>query len=84
MTVKQWGFTALKYALMLCGLLFLGQLIAPYLKFSGNAGDQPQWGERQEGDCGDIERARVLVQAPRFHVKERREWGRPAVVAEHR
>lgn len=43
MTVKQWGLTALKYALMLCGLLFLGQLIAPHLKFSGNAGDQPQY-----------------------------------------
>lgn len=43
MTVKQWGLAGLKYALMLCGLIFLGQLVTPYLKSWGSPADQPQY-----------------------------------------
>jgi HlyD family secretion protein len=43
MTVKQGCLASLKYALMLCGLIFLGQLITPYLKWGGNSADQPQY-----------------------------------------
>ena len=43
MTVKQWGLAGLKYALMLCGLIFLGQLGSPYLSSLGTSADQPQY-----------------------------------------
>ncbi len=44
MTVKQWCLAGLRYALMLCGLVFLVQLAAPHLTswWSSDA-DQPQY-----------------------------------------
>jgi HlyD family secretion protein len=44
MTVKQWLPAALKYALMLCGLAFLIQLVSPWLtSWRDSSGDQPQY-----------------------------------------
>ena len=44
MTVKQWSLAGLRYALMLCGLVFLGQLATSYLtSWWGSAADQPQY-----------------------------------------
>lgn len=43
MTVKQGCFTGGKYLLMLCGLIFLGQLVTPYLTSWGSSADQPQY-----------------------------------------
>ncbi|NJC88498.1 MAG: efflux RND transporter periplasmic adaptor subunit [Desulfuromonas sp.] len=43
MTVKQACLTGCKYLLMLCGLIFLGQLVAPYLTSWGSSSDQPQY-----------------------------------------
>jgi HlyD family secretion protein len=44
MTVKQWSLAGLKYALMLCGVVFLGQFAAANLtSWWGSAADQPQY-----------------------------------------
>ncbi|MCM2264186.1 MAG: efflux RND transporter periplasmic adaptor subunit [Desulfuromonadales bacterium] len=43
MTFKQGCLAGLKYFLMLCGLIFLGQLVAPYLTSWGASADQPQY-----------------------------------------
>ncbi|TLM65854.1 MAG: efflux RND transporter periplasmic adaptor subunit [Deltaproteobacteria bacterium] len=43
MTIRQWCLAGLRYGLMLCGLIFLGQLAATAFKAWSPAADQPQY-----------------------------------------